>query len=97
MITSWTDEDTWDLRQALELLRQRYGANTILTDTGSILSNLLIGEGLVDTISLLVHPVIVGKGAYLIIGHMDRRVNLTLVKTESLEGGLAWMVYTLPT
>lgn len=86
-------KDTVDLKQALELLHETYGVTTVLTDTGSILSNLLLTQGLVDEISLLVHPVVVGKGSYPLFRHMDRPIHLRLTKSETFDGGYVWLVY----
>jgi len=60
----FTDDKQIDLGKSLELLNKKYKINTILTDTGRILGNLLINNGFVGEISLLIHPVIVGKSSY---------------------------------
>ena len=86
-------EDKCNLKRALELLHDRYHVNTILTDTGCILSNLLIHQGLVSEISVLIHPVIVGKNAYHIFGTLEEKLNLELRRQESLEKDYVWCVY----
>ena len=53
-------EDQVDLRRSLQLLSEKYGVKTVLADTGKILGNLLLNQGLVNEISLLIHPIIVG-------------------------------------
>lgn len=88
-------EDKCDLKLSLELLQETYGVTTILTDTGSVLSNLLIRQGLVAEISLLVHPEIVGAQSYNMFRHLDHPLDLNLVKKESFEGGYLWLLYTL--
>jgi 2,5-diamino-6-(ribosylamino)-4(3H)-pyrimidinone 5'-phosphate reductase len=82
-----------DLRRALELLAEKFRAKRVLTDTGRILGNLLLEQGLVDEISLLVHPVIVGEKAYNMFGNMKQNPELKLRKQEKLDKGLGWLVY----
>ncbi|MCW4045196.1 MAG: dihydrofolate reductase family protein [Candidatus Bathyarchaeota archaeon] len=85
-----------DLRLALELLSEKYDAKTVLADTGRILGNLLLGQGLVAELSLLVHPVIVGKNAYNVFGNVGEAVSLKLRKQEVFGEGYVWLVYEIP-
>jgi len=85
--------DSVDVRQALRLLSKEYNAKTILTDTGRILGNLLLNQGLVDEISLLVHPVIVGKKSYCMFSDIERYFEVTLMKCELLKEQYVWLVY----
>lgn len=82
-----------DLTKSLELLSAKYKVKTVLADTGRILSNLLLEQGLASELSLLIHPVIVGKGAYNIFGNINKAVNLKLRKKETLGKGHVWLVY----
>lgn len=82
-----------NLGRALELLSKEYQANTILTDTGRILDNLLINQGLVDEISLLVHPVLVGKNSYNMFSDIEKHHTITLVKCQRLERQYIWLLY----
>jgi 2,5-diamino-6-(ribosylamino)-4(3H)-pyrimidinone 5'-phosphate reductase len=84
-----------DLRQALQFLSKEYHARTILTDTGRILGNLLLDQGLVDEISLLLHPVIVGKKSYNMFCDIEKNLDVTLVKCERLEKQYVWLVYQI--
>ena len=86
-----------DLKAALEILATQYGVKTVLTDTGRILGNLLLNQGLVSEISLLIHPLIVGKNAYPILSDVDNTLNLTLQKKEILDKGYVWLVYKVNT
>ncbi|MDD5710912.1 MAG: dihydrofolate reductase family protein [Candidatus Colwellbacteria bacterium] len=88
-------EKECDLKKVLELLNIKYGAKTILTDTGSILSNLLMEKGLVSEISLLVHPVIVGKGSYNIFSHINKQIKLNLIKKEVFTKEYIWLLYKI--
>jgi len=82
-----------NLREALKILSTQYGVKTVLTDTGRILGNLLLNQGLVSEISLLIHPLIVGKDAYPILSDVKNTLNLTLQKKETLDKGYVWLVY----
>ncbi len=73
-----------DLRRSLELLSEKYGVKSVLADTGRVLSNLLLEQGLVSELSLLIHPVIVGKG-----------FSLKLRQHEVLGNGFVWLVYAV--
>ena len=86
-------KDKCNLKQSLELLYEKYNAKTILTDTGSILGNLLIENGLVSEISLLIHPMVVGKKAYNMFAYLDENLKLELIKKESFEKGYTWNLY----
>ncbi len=82
-----------DLRETLELLATKLKAKRVLTDTGRILSNLLLEQGLADEVSLLVHPVITGEKSYNIFGNIRESPKLRLRKQERLDRGLVWLVY----
>ena len=87
-----------DLRLALELLAEKYGVMTVLTDTGRVLDGLLLEQGLVSELSLLVHPVIVGKEkAYTMFGSVGEGVDLELVRVKALGKGFVWLVYKVST
>ncbi len=85
--------DSVDLREALNLVSKKYHVKTIVTDTGRILGNLLLNQGLVDEISLLVHPVIVGKMSYSMFHEIGKNRDVTLVKCEQLEKHYVWLLY----
>jgi 2,5-diamino-6-(ribosylamino)-4(3H)-pyrimidinone 5'-phosphate reductase len=84
-----------DLPEALALLAKTYQVKTIVTDTGRILGNLLLNQGLVDEISLLVHPVIVGKTTYPMFSDINKNLDGTLVKCEQLEKQYIWLLYKM--
>jgi 2,5-diamino-6-(ribosylamino)-4(3H)-pyrimidinone 5'-phosphate reductase len=87
--------DCVDLRSALTFLAKNYHVKTIVTDTGRILGNLLLNQGLVDEISLLVHPVIVGKTSYNMFNEIEKNHDITLMKCERLEKQYIWLLYKI--
>lgn len=85
--------DKVDLRLALSRLANEFGIGRIVTDTGPILSGVLLNEGLVDDVSLLVHPIIKGGGSRNLMGEVRRDIALALSRAESVGNGCVWLVY----
>ena len=81
-----------DLKKALGLLSEKYGVKTVLADTGRILGNLLLNQGLVTEVSLLIHPVIVGTKSYNMFSDINN-IKLKLLKSEVFEDNYVWLVY----
>ena len=82
-----------DLKKGLEVLYKKYQAKTVLTDTGKILGNILINQGLVSEISLLIHPVIVGNKSYYMFSDVNKNLKLKLIRKEILENNFIWLAY----
>jgi 2,5-diamino-6-(ribosylamino)-4(3H)-pyrimidinone 5'-phosphate reductase len=82
-----------DLAGALAALVEQDGARMVRVDSGGALAGALLREGLVDELSLLVHPVIAGG---------DRRwhglspapaLTLERLAGESFDDGVVWLRY----
>jgi len=86
-------KDHVDLTKAFEILSKKYQIKTILTDTGRILSNILLNQGFVSEISLLIHPLILGNKSYNIFNDVEKTLKLKLLKKEILEKQYIWVVY----
>lgn len=56
-------KDRVDLKKCLAELAERHDVKTVRVDSGGSLAQALLREGLVDEISLLIHPVIVGAAS----------------------------------
>jgi 2,5-diamino-6-(ribosylamino)-4(3H)-pyrimidinone 5'-phosphate reductase len=86
-----------DLRASLEILRSDFGVRRVRVDSGGVLNGLLLRESLVDEVSLLVHPELVGgvrpktffSGPAMPEGHG----RLRLFKVQKVKGGLVWLRY----
>jgi 2,5-diamino-6-(ribosylamino)-4(3H)-pyrimidinone 5'-phosphate reductase len=86
--------DHVNLGRALQLISSEYGIKKVMTDTGRILGNLLLEQGLVSELSLLVHPVVVGNKSYPIFGNISEGLGgMKLIKSESYPKGLVWILY----
>ncbi|MCX6302590.1 MAG: dihydrofolate reductase family protein [Bacteroidia bacterium] len=83
-----------DLVMAVYMLKEKYGITRILTDTGRVLGNVLLNLGIVDEISLLVHPIMVGEKSYPMFSEVTADLKLKLKKSEQFENGCVWMVYS---
>ncbi|MGA1873645.1 MAG: dihydrofolate reductase family protein [Thermoplasmatota archaeon] len=86
-------EEHVDLVRALELLHTEYGAKTVLCDTGKVLGDLLLEKGLVSEVSLLVHPIIVGKSSYNMFGDIKGNIGMKLKNSKAFDTGCVWNVY----
>lgn len=86
-------DDRVDYSRALEILLERYHAKTILTDAGRILNGILLNQGLVDEVSLLVHPCVVGKDRYTLLEDTTKAVNLSPARVKRMRNGKVWLVY----
>jgi len=91
--------DHVDLRAALALLAKRYGVRVVRVDSGGTLNGALLREGLVDEVSVLLHPTLVGGTGVrpLVVGpdpaSPDEAVALRLTRMERQKGGIVWLRY----
>jgi len=85
--------DRVDLAAALECLAAR-GAKTVRVDSGGGLVGALLDSGLIDEVSLLVHPVLsgVGKRWY---GTSAMTSVLELIASQTYDDGVVWLRYRL--
>ena len=92
-------DDRVDMRAALEALNTRYGVKVLRVDSGGTLNSVLLHAGLVDEISVLIHPVIAGGNADptlsdpLKAGIEDLQVPLRLQSTSVVGCGVVWVRY----
>ncbi|UCG30995.1 MAG: dihydrofolate reductase family protein [candidate division WOR-3 bacterium] len=86
-------EEHVDLKKSLRLLSKKHGVKTVLADTGRILGNLLLNQGLVREVSLLVHPVIVGRKSYNMFSEVNGDGNYELIKGEKIDRDYVWLIY----
>ena len=87
--------DRVDLPAALAELHRR-GAALVRADSGGGLTGALLAAGLVDEVSLLVHPVIAGVDHPWHGAGPLPQLTLELADCTRLDGGLVWLRYRLP-
>jgi 2,5-diamino-6-(ribosylamino)-4(3H)-pyrimidinone 5'-phosphate reductase len=94
-------DDRIDMRAALEELDRTYGVKVLRVDSGGTLNSVLLKNGLVDEVSVLIHPFIAGGKADptlcdpLHAGIRNLQVPLSHLRTEVMAQGIVWSRYTL--
>jgi 2,5-diamino-6-(ribosylamino)-4(3H)-pyrimidinone 5'-phosphate reductase len=94
-----TGVDHVDLLAALEELNGRYGVEVVRVDSGGILNGLLLRAGLVDEVSVLMNPGLVGGSSPRSIftapdlTSSEGVIPLKLAHLERFEGDVVWLRY----
>jgi len=92
-------DDRVDLRAALEELNARYGVKVVRVDSGGTLNGALLRAGLVDEVSVVIHPSLVGGESPRSIFRApdltssEGVVGLRLAHVERLDGDIVWLRY----
>lgn len=90
-----------DMREALAELNRRYGVKTVRVDSGGTLNSVLLQAGVVDEVSVLIHPFLAGGNPDPTMfdpekaGFPDLQVPLTHLHTDVLENGIVWARYSI--
>jgi 2,5-diamino-6-(ribosylamino)-4(3H)-pyrimidinone 5'-phosphate reductase len=87
--------DHADYHTAFEELNTRYGCRKIRTDSGGLLTSVLLAQGLVDEISLVISPCLVGERepyAFNDLG-LPANIPLELIACEAVERDYLSVVY----
>ncbi len=98
-ITRITAGDTHvDMHAALAMLCKVYGIKILRMDSGGTLNGIMLSAGLVNEISLLIHPQLVGSAdaKSFLITHQPCAVRLELIGIEKRASGLVWLRYKVP-
>jgi len=94
-------DDHVDFRAALEELNTRHGVDVIRVDSGGTLNGVLLKAGLVDEISLLIHPALAdGLTSRPLFRSPDvttakEAIQLQLVHFERLKNDVIWLRYLI--
>ena len=92
-------EDRIDFAHVLDVLNSEYGVEVVRADCGGTLNGVLLRAGLVDEVSLLIHPSLVGgtspKSMFRApdLQSPDGVIPLRLSHLERLENDSVWLVY----
>ena len=90
-----------DMREALEALNREYQVKVVRVDSGGTLNSVLLHAGLVDEVSVLIHPVIAGGKAVPTLCNPEQagitglQVPLFHKSTEVLKDGIVWSRYAV--
>ena len=91
--------DKVDLKLALEELNERFGAKNVLLDSGGTLNGIMLRAGLVNEVSILINPCLVGgssqKSFYRApdLTSAEEVVKLKLRHVEKLKHDVVWLRY----
>jgi 2,5-diamino-6-(ribosylamino)-4(3H)-pyrimidinone 5'-phosphate reductase len=94
-------DDRVDLYEALECLSGRYGTKTVRVDSGGTLNGVLLRNGLVDEVSVLISPCLVGgvtpKTLFRApdLTEVADVIGLRLIGLEKLQDDVAWLRYSV--
>jgi 2,5-diamino-6-(ribosylamino)-4(3H)-pyrimidinone 5'-phosphate reductase len=94
-------EDHVDLRAALEEVNVHYGIEVIRTDTGGILHGALLRAGLVDEVSVLFNPCLVGgvsPRSMFVAPDLEAKsglIPLRLLEVKNIEGDFVVLRYAV--
>jgi 2,5-diamino-6-(ribosylamino)-4(3H)-pyrimidinone 5'-phosphate reductase len=94
-------EERVDLAAALDWLAERHGVRTVRVDSGGTLNGALLRAGLVDEVSVLVHPALVGGTSPRSLfrasdlEHAGGVVALSLEAMERVRRDVVWLRYTV--
>ena len=90
-----------DMRAALTALNTQFGVKVVRVDSGGTLNSVLLQGGLVDEVSVLIHPYLAGgePGPTLFdpvnAAIPGLQVPLKLQSTEVLGDGIIWALYSV--
>jgi 2,5-diamino-6-(ribosylamino)-4(3H)-pyrimidinone 5'-phosphate reductase len=96
-----TGADQVDLSAALEELNTRFGVQSIRVDSGGILNGALLRAGLVDEVSVLIDPCIVGGTSprtWFLAPDLTSPEGITrlrLMHYEQVQENLIWLKYEI--
>ena len=88
-----------DLRAGFKALELKYGVKTVRVDSGGTLNGVLLREGLVDEVSLLISPALVGgmspKSSFRApdLTTPDGVIQLRLIHAGRMDGDHVWLRY----
>ena len=94
-------EQRVDLAAALDWLAERHGVRTVRVDSGGTLNGVLLRAGLVDEVSVLVHPALVGGMSPRSLFRASDLENaggvvpLSLEAVERVRGDVVWLRYAV--
>ncbi len=94
-------DDHVDLRAALEEVTARYGVAVIRTDSGGTLHGALLRAGLVDEVSVLLNPCLVGgispRSTFVApdLSSQEGAIPLRLLEVSNIEGDIIWLRYAV--
>jgi len=96
-----TGRNRADVGQALEVLAVEHDVRHVRVDSGGTLNGILLRQGLVDEVSVLLEPRLVGgrSARSMVVApdltSIDDVVPLELLDVEALADGFVWLRYSV--
>ena len=90
-----------DFAQALEALNARFGIQSLRVDSGGVLNGVLLRAGLVDEVSVLIVPTLVGgetrRGLFVApdVASPEQVIGLKLIHYEKVGENVIWLRYAV--
>ncbi len=81
------------LADALPWIADTFGVGRILVDSGPVLTHIMLDHELVDELSLMVHPTVVGDAGRRILEGSRTKHRLDLISSRALEYGVVHLHY----
>jgi 2,5-diamino-6-(ribosylamino)-4(3H)-pyrimidinone 5'-phosphate reductase len=81
------------LAEALPWIGDTFAVNRIVVDSGPILTRIMFDHDLVDELSLLVHPTVIGDAGRRVLEGAQRKHRLDLLSVQRLEYGVVHLHY----
>ncbi len=94
-----TGQEKVDLREALERLAEEHGVKVVRVDSGGTLNGALLRQGLIDEVSVLVQPQLIGGTSASSLVKADdlpageSPTALELISSRTLDRGTVWLRY----
>lgn len=91
-----------DLRAALERLAEEHAVKVVRVDAGGTLNGMLLRAGLVDEVSVVVQPQLIGgtspSSMFIApdLGAGETAISAELMSSRKLKGGVVWLRYRVP-
>lgn len=86
-------EDEVDFTRAFDILKKEFGVEKIITDSGGTLNSVLLNQGLIDKISLIISPELVGENSVNLFRSLKRSAKLKLINVENLDDKNVLFIY----
>ncbi|MBP2134168.1 2,5-diamino-6-(ribosylamino)-4(3H)-pyrimidinone 5'-phosphate reductase [Methanomicrobium sp. W14] len=87
--------DRISLYSALKEAERRYGFRRVVSDSGGTLNGVILNEGLADVLSLLVYPVVAGRGSRKLFENVNVPFSMELVRSGLKKDGIIHNIYRI--
>ena len=79
----------------MDCISSEYQVDTVLVDSGRILGDILLNNQMVSSVSILIHPFLVGEKGYYLFSDIYKRIKLKLERSEIIDDEYVWLFYRI--